>query len=144
VQGEEFLRKECGATLLRVAGIYGPGRNPYRWIRSGRVSLSDKYVNLIHIEDLSEICLAALRCGAPGAAYNVSDGIPRTWREIGAHLDANAGACGQARHHEQQSGKRISTGKLRLLLQQAGISIRHPDLFLSLERLDDGQTNIQP
>src|SRR5689334_17408140 len=40
VQGEEFLREECGATVLRVAGIYGPGRNPYRWIRSGRVRLS--------------------------------------------------------------------------------------------------------
>ena len=27
VQGEEFLRQDCGAVVLRVAGIYGPGRN---------------------------------------------------------------------------------------------------------------------
>ena len=142
VQGEEFLRRECGATLLRVAGIYGPGRNPYTWIRSGRVSLSDKYVNLIHVEDLAEICLAALRRGVRGAVYNVSDGIPRTWREIGAHLDANAGAHRPARDDKQQSGKRISTAKLRLLLEQAGVSIRHPELFRSLDRLDDGQSGI--
>ncbi|HTL62322.1 MAG TPA: hypothetical protein VL261_11805 [Nitrospira sp.] len=144
VQGEEFLRKECAATLLRIAGIYGPGRNPYQWIRSGRVSLSEKYVNLIHVEDLAEICLAALRYGVPGAVYNVSDGIPRTWREIGRQLDANAGAHREAPDANQQSGKRINTAKLRLLLQQAGISIRHPDLFLSLERLDDEKPGIHP
>ena len=37
VQGEEFLRTDCGAIVLRVAGIYGPGRNPLEWIRQGRV-----------------------------------------------------------------------------------------------------------
>ena len=65
VQGEEFLRTECGAIVLRVAGIYGPGRHPYDWITSGRVGLSDKYVNLIHVEDLAAICKAALQCGIP-------------------------------------------------------------------------------
>jgi nucleoside-diphosphate-sugar epimerase len=138
VQGEEFLRDECGAIVLRVAGIYGPGRNPYRWIRSGRVNASHKFVNLIHVEDLAEICLAALRCGDPGAVYNVSDGIPRTWREIAGHLDAKAGGHRPA-GEEEPSGKRISTAKLRLLLLRAGLSICHPDLFASLERLDDEQ-----
>lgn len=28
VQGEEYLRQHHGAIVLRVAGIYGPGRNP--------------------------------------------------------------------------------------------------------------------
>ena len=37
VQGEELLRREYGAIVLRVAGIYGPGRNPLDWIRTGRV-----------------------------------------------------------------------------------------------------------
>jgi hypothetical protein len=144
VQGEEFLRKECGAIVLRVAGIYGPGRNPYRWITSGRVSLSDKYVNLIHVEDLAEICVAALSCGAPGAVYNVSDGIPRTWREIGSQLEGYDGGPALSGTQEQQSGKRIRTAKLGVLLRQAGISIRHPDLFRSLQRLDDEHTGIHP
>jgi hypothetical protein len=136
VQGEEFLRHECGAVLLRVAGIYGPGRHPYRWIRSGRVGLSDKYVNLIHVEDLAEICLAALQYGVPGGAYNVSDGIPRTWREIGRRLDEHHSAHAPAQE-QQPSGKRINTAKLRSMLHEARIVIRHPDLFRSLEHLDD-------
>src|SRR4029077_7847880 len=55
VQGEEYLREHDGAVVLRVAGIYGPGRNPLDWIRQGRVGLSPKYVNLIHVEDLAAI-----------------------------------------------------------------------------------------
>jgi hypothetical protein len=133
VQGEEFLRHECGAIVLRVAGIYGPGRHPYDWIASGRVSLSDKYVNLIHVEDLAEICRAALQCGIPGAAYNVSDGAPRTWKEIGRRLygdqpvEEPAGA--------QQSGKRLNTVRLRSMLLEARTSIRHPDLLHALDLL---------
>lgn len=133
VQGEEFLRNQCGAVVLRVAGIYGPGRNPCDWIKSGRVRLSDKYVNLIHAEDVGEICVTALQRGRPGAAYNVSDGVPRTWREIGRRLCGDQFA--QESAGEQLSGKRISTAKLRLMLQEAGTSIRHPDLFRSLECL---------
>ncbi|HKY71816.1 MAG TPA: hypothetical protein VJL88_07835 [Nitrospira sp.] len=133
VQGEEFLRNTYGAIVLRVAGIYGPGRHPYDWIRSGRVTLSDKFVNLIHVEDLATICLAALQHGIQGTAYNVSDGIPRTWREIGRRVfgkDPDQEPAG-----EQPSGKRISTAKLRTMLQDAHLSIRHPDLFVSLEAL---------
>ena len=95
--------------------------------------LSDKYVNLIHAEDLAEICVTALQRGRPGAAYNVSDGVPRTWREIGRRLCGDQFA--QESAGEQLSGKRISTAKLRLMLQEAGTSIRHPDLFRSLECL---------
>jgi hypothetical protein len=136
VQGEELLRRDCGAVLLRVAGIYGPGRHPYRWIRSGLVRVSDKYVNLIHVEDLAAICLAALQYGVPGSAYNVSDGIPRTWREIGSRLDGPHRAPAPANEQRPQSGKRIDTAKLRSLLEEARIVIRHPDLFRALEDLD--------
>jgi hypothetical protein len=135
VQGEEFLRKECRAIVLRVAGIYGPGRHPYDWIKSGRVGLSKKYVNLIHVEDLAAICLAALEYGMAGAVYNVSDGTPRTWREIGRGLSADHLAEEGAAAQKEPSGKRIDTAKLRSMLVEAGISMRHPDLFRALERL---------
>ena len=133
VQGEELLRNTCGAVVLRVAGIYGPGRHPYDWIRRGRVGLSDKYVNLIHVEDLAEICVAALRWGIPGAVYNVSDGVPRTWREIGRRLYGDQAVEETARM--QEGGKRLNTAKLQSLLSAAQVSLRHPDLFASLERL---------
>jgi hypothetical protein len=133
VQGEEFLRTECGGIVLRVAGIYGPGRNPYDWIKSGRVALSEKYVNLIHVEDLAATCVAALACGVSGAVYNVSDGIPRTWREIGRRLAGNE-VVG-SREEKPTSGKRLDTAKLQALLNEAGISMHHSDLFRALAGL---------
>jgi nucleoside-diphosphate-sugar epimerase len=117
-----------------VAGIYGPGRHPYDWIRTGRVALSRKYVNLIHVEDLAAICLAALNYGMAGAVYNVSDGTPRTWSEIGRGLYADQLAEQDIRE-QQEPGKRIDTTKLHSMLEEARTSMHHPDLFSSLEQL---------
>ena len=133
VQGEEFLRKECGAIVLRVSGIYGPNRNPLDWIRAGRVSPSRKYVNLIHVEDLATTCLAALERGQAGEVYNVSDGMPRTWNEIYMIARDRWHLPTIPEQPVQESGKRIETHKLRDTL---GESLRHRDLFASLEVLE--------
>ncbi len=143
VQGEEFLRAECGAIVLRVAGIYGPGRHPYEWIKNGRVGLSDKYVNLIHVEDLAAICLATLEHGVSGTVYNVSDGMPRTWREIGRGLGGGQLPEPETAEQKHPRGKRINTTKLRALLQKARISLRHPDLFRALEDLQHARAGTQ-
>lgn len=135
VQGEEFLRANCAAVVLRVAGMYGPGRNPLDWITSGRVRPSRKYVNLIHVEDLAAICLIALERGISGEVYNVSDGIPRTWTEICGHLPGCRPL--DAGKQEHAPGKRISTAKLVSMLDHAGASLRHPDVFSWLELRDE-------
>lgn len=132
VQGEEHLRKELGAIVLRVAGIYGPDRNPIDWIRKGRVGRSRKYVNLIHVEDLASICLLALERGTAGEAYNVSDGRPRTWDDICTTAEQRWNVPSPQTAATQDTGKRISNAKLT---QKLGYSIRHPDLYEELGRL---------
>jgi nucleoside-diphosphate-sugar epimerase len=135
VQGEEYLRKELGAIVLRVAGIYGPGRNPLDWIRQGRVGPSRKYVNLIHVEDLAAICLLALNKGKPGEAYNVSDGQPHTWNEVCATVQQRWGVTAAVIKEDRSSGKRVSTTKLRADL---GYALRHPDLYEALAMIESG------
>jgi nucleoside-diphosphate-sugar epimerase len=132
VQGEELLRERCGAIVLRVAGIYGPGRNPLDWIRQGRVGYSHRYVNLIHVEDLAAIILCAFEDGTPGDIYNVSDGTPRRWSEI---MDTAAARWGTAKPlpADPTAGKRISNRKM---LAEFGYTLRHPDLFKALEELE--------
>jgi len=132
VQGEEYLRLEQGAIVLRVAGIYGPGRNPLDWIRTGRVKPSRKYVNLIHVEDLASICLLALEQGTPGEVYNVSDGQPRTWEAICRTAEQRWNVPSLQTAATQDAGKRISNAKLT---QKLGYSICHPDLYEELYRL---------
>jgi hypothetical protein len=132
VQGEEFLRNNCGAIVLRVAGIYGPGRNPIDWIRRGRVGPSRKYVNLIHVADLASICLLALERGTAGEAYNVSDGQPRTWETICRTAEQRWNARSPQTAGTQDAGKRLSNAKLT---QKLGYRVRHPDLYEELDHL---------
>jgi nucleoside-diphosphate-sugar epimerase len=132
-QGEEFLRTNCGAIVLRVAGIYGPGRNPIDWIGTGRVSPSRKYVNLIHVEDLAAICLLALDKGKPGEAYNVSDGHPRTWNEICVIAQQRWGVAAGAVKEVPSSGKRISNAKVR---SELNYRFRHSDLYGALDLIE--------
>lgn len=139
VQGEEYLRENHGAVVLRVAGIYGPGRNPLDWIKNGRVGRSRKYVNLIHVEDLAEICLTALERGLSGEAYNVSDGTPRTWKDICRMAQDRWGIQPSVDIDDASTGKRIANGKLLSLLSSAQKSLAHVDLYRSLEQLHSGQ-----
>ena len=148
VQGEEYLREHHGAIVLRVAGIYGPRRNPLDWIRQGRVGPSRKYVNLIHVEDLAAICLLALEKGKPGEIYNVSDGTPRTWDEICATAKERWGVTATSIKDDCSPGKRISNAKLRSELRYV---LRHPELYEGLALIEsvneaetqDGQNGLQ-
>ncbi|MCP9472558.1 MAG: hypothetical protein NNA30_07485 [Nitrospira sp.] len=140
VQGEEWLRMNCQAVVLRVAGIYGLGRNPLNWIKQGRVGPSRKYVNLIHVEDLANICLVALERGVRGEAYNVSDGTPRTWQDICHLAKERFGVQPTVEVRDGLIGKRIDNGKLLSLLTQAGAPLRHTDLLQSLEQIVAAET----
>jgi nucleoside-diphosphate-sugar epimerase len=63
--------------ILRVAGIYGPGRLPLQRLQAGMPVLRPEqspFSNRIHADDLARICLAALdRVDAEGI-FNVCDG----------------------------------------------------------------------
>lgn len=133
VQGEEYLREHHGAIVLRVAGIYGPKRNPLDWIRRGRVEMSQKYVNLVHVEDLAAICLLAVDNGKPSEAYNVTDGTPRTWNEIGVTAQQRWSVTGTATKESRTSGKRISNTKLR---SELDYRFRYSDLYEALDLIE--------
>lgn len=133
VQGEELLRTSYKAVVLRIAGIYGPGRNPVEWIRTGRVTNSRKYVNLIHVEDLASCCLTALLHAAPGDIYNVSDGHPKTWMEICAMVEQRWDIRSPHSQEAGSPGKRVSNKRLCELLKLHGTDLRYRDLFEALE-----------
>ena len=135
VQGEEYLREHHGAIVLRVAGIYGPKRNPLDWISRGRIEMSRRYVNLVHVEDLAAICLLAIDKGRPGEAYNVSDGTPRTWNEICVTAQQRWSVAATTVKEDRSSGKRISNAKLQT---EFGYALRHPDLYKALALIESG------
>lgn len=65
--------------ILRVSGIYGPGRLPLMQISNGQPLLREEESgpsNRIHADDLVSVCCAAAEKGEGGAVFNVSDGHP--------------------------------------------------------------------
>ena len=75
------LETGCQLIVLRVPGIYGPGRLGVDRIRSGDACLRESDANpgnRIHVDDLVDCCLAALDEKTPEGVFNVGDGDHRT------------------------------------------------------------------
>ena len=86
--------------ILRVPGIYGPGRLPVDRIQRG-VPVPQPGTtgpgNRIHVDDLARVCLAAAAYGGRFDVFNVGDG---DYRDMNAYFRAVADACGLPRPPE--------------------------------------------
>jgi len=72
---------DCEIVILRVPGIYGPGRLGIDRIQSGTTFIdeADAYPgNRIHVDDLVQCCIAAIQTNVPAGVYNVGDGDHRS------------------------------------------------------------------
>src|SRR5262245_17570283 len=68
------------AVILRVAGIYGPGRGYwFKQFLRGEAKINgegQRYLNMVHRDDVVGAIIAALEKGRPGEIYNVVDDEP--------------------------------------------------------------------
>jgi nucleoside-diphosphate-sugar epimerase len=147
---ESFLawgkERSVPVVILRVAGIYGPGRLPVDAVRSGRPVPRESdapFTNRIHADDLARVCVAAARSGRPGAVYNVCDGVPGT---IPQYFKAVADLLGLPRPPEvpmDEARKVLSPGMVsylsesrridaRRMREELGVTLRYPDLAAGL------------
>ncbi len=70
--------------VMRVGGIYGPGRLPRKRLERGEPILriaESGYSNRIHVDDLVSVAMAIAEHGVPGHAYNAVDDAPGTMSE---------------------------------------------------------------
>ena len=128
--------------VLRVSGIYGPGRLPMMQIHQGEPLLREEEAgpgNRIHADDLALVCLAAAERGEDGDIFNVSDGHPSS---MTVYFNACADALGlprqplvtleEARHvmsplmFSYVSESRVVDNSR--MIEQLGIALRYPSL----------------
>lgn len=137
-QAELLLRQHQVHTqtvVLRLAGIYGPGRIPRRKELQAGLPIeaaSEGYLNLIHVDDAAAVVVAADQRAPLPSLYCVSDGHPVIRREYFRQLAALLGAA-EPRFREPQretpaalrasSSKRVSN---RHLLRQLGLQLQYP------------------
>jgi nucleoside-diphosphate-sugar epimerase len=127
LEAESVVRQhtiEPRAIVLRLAGIYGPGRIPrLEELLAGTPILAapEAWLNLIHVDDAARIVLAVEQQVKPPRTYLVSDGHPVRRREYYAEaarlLDAPppvfaAGASAVAADRRDASDKRVNNARL--------------------------------
>jgi nucleoside-diphosphate-sugar epimerase len=134
-------RADCSLVILRVPGIYGPGRLGIDRISEGGAYLEEADANpgnRIHVDDLVTCCMAALSEEAPPGIYNVGDGDHRsaTWftREVARQATLPAPRLISRAEAENEfsamrlaflsSSRIVDTTKMREVL---GVTLKYPD-----------------
>ena len=135
------------AIVLRLAGIYGPGRLLAReqQLRHGG-SLSgnpDAWLNLIHVEDAVQAVLAAEDRGQSGETYLICDDRPIRRREYYAALAAQLGLASPGFEElaadapeRRRLNKRCVNRRMR---EELGVELRFPTVIEGLRHLFEPQ-----
>jgi nucleoside-diphosphate-sugar epimerase len=133
-------------TILRVPGIYGPGKLPLERLRKGLPVLQETdapYTNRIHADDLAAICVAALDSEHHDTVYNVSDGHPSTMTDYFFRVAEASGLPRPPVVSREEAQQVLSEGMLSFLqdsrrmsnqklLRDLGVTLRYPDLDTGL------------
>ena len=137
--------------IIRVSGIYGPGRLPIERLKKALPILREDqapYSNRIHQDDLARVCVAAAENAPNGAIYNACDGHPSTmshyFKSIARALDLPM----PPEIDRQQAEKELSPGMLsylresrrlsnRKMLEELKISLQYPNLDSGLQSISE-------
>ncbi len=130
---EAARERKFPAIVLRVAGIYGPGRGHlFLQYLKGQARIpgrGEQLINMIHRDDVVGCVVAALKSGRPGEIYNAVDDEPvpqiHFFRWLSEALGKNMPPFGG----EKEAGKRAVTNKKvsnRKLRMELGCALRYP------------------
>ena len=128
--------------ILRVGGIYGPGKLPLTRLQQGFPMIAEKdapWTNRIHADDLVQVCLAAMTRGIDGEVYNVCDGTPGNMTNYFNRVADLAGLQRPPLIDAEQALDDLSPGLLSYLsesrrisnnkvLDQLGVKLHYPSL----------------
>jgi nucleoside-diphosphate-sugar epimerase len=117
------------AVILRVAGIYGPGRgHGFKAFLRGEARIEgdgSRFLNMIHRDDLIGVIIAALRDAKPGEIFNAADSGPVSQRiffawlaaELKQPMPAAVSTDVEILRKRGVTNKRVSNAKLRAELK---------------------------
>jgi nucleoside-diphosphate-sugar epimerase len=146
------------AIILRVAGIYGPGRGyAFKQFMKNEARIDgdgSRVMNMIHRDDLIGCIIAALKSGRAGEIYNAVDDEPVTqanfflWLagSLGKYPPPSVPENPEATRKRGVTNKRVANRKLKM---EIGWPFRYPNFrigysaeILRLERA--GELQVEP
>jgi nucleoside-diphosphate-sugar epimerase len=163
VESEQLLlnavrERNFPAVILRVAGIYGPGRGHlFLQYLKGEAKIAgkgDRLINMIHRDDTVGCIIAALKSGRPGEVYNACDDEPVAQLHFFRWLSETLGKWMPAFATEEENAarkrgltqKKVSNRKARMEL---GWQLKYPTFrngyTAEIKRMEDsGEMNFAP
>lgn len=153
VDAEQHFQSYCEKfniplVILRVSGIYGPGKLPLQRIRAQTpiVRAEDSpYSNRIHCDDLLEICLQAGFSKTIEGIFNCADGHPTTMYDYFIRVAQTHHLPAPPAISLEQAKTQLSSGMLsymeesrridnRKLLTVFNMTLKYPDLDRGLSQ----------
>lgn len=130
----------CPLTILRLAGIYGPGRLIARvdQLRAGTpvAGASDAWLNLIHVDDAVQCIAAAAEGRHASQTILVCDDRPLTRGEFYSAVAREVGAPPPTFDPSSTAGRRTSGLNKRCsntrMHSELRVELRHPDAVTAL------------
>lgn len=148
------------AVILRVAGIYGPERGhlfqQYLRNEAKLAGRGERFINMIHRDDLATCLIAALKNGRPGEIYNAVDDEPVAqihflrWlsEALGKWMPPSAPEDDPANRKRGVTNKKVQNRKARMEL---GWQLKFPTFrqgytaeMIRLEKADRLDTGPEP
>lgn len=133
--------------LLRLAGIYGPGRSALDRVRDGRarrIVKPGQVFSRIHVADIAQVLAASIARPRPGRAYNLADDMPAPPQDVIAFAADLLGAppppevafdeadlSPMARSFYAES-KRVSNARIK---SELGVQLLYPDYRAGLRAI---------
>jgi nucleoside-diphosphate-sugar epimerase len=144
---QAWMETERGdVAVLRLAGIYGPGRNALATLRAGsarRIVKHAQVFNRIHVDDIASAIMAAVRHRG-GGIWNVCDDEPAPPQDVIAYAAKLMGVAAPAEEAFETAemsamarsfyagNARVSNAKMK---QDLGVTLSCPDYRQGLDAL---------
>lgn len=133
--------------IFRLAGIYGPGRNAFESLKSGkaqRVIKQGQIFSRIHVEDIAGVLLASINNPNPERIYNLADDEPCAPQDVIAYAaellglpippdvpfqDAKLSEMAKSFYADS---KRVSNARIK---NELGYELKYPNYRVGLKAL---------
>ncbi|GLQ53429.1 SDR family oxidoreductase [Devosia nitrariae] len=143
------LERGVPLCILRLAGIYGPGRSAFEKIASGtahRIVKPEQVFNRIHVEDIARVSALAAEARLAGT-YNLADDLPAPPQDVVACAAELAGVAPPPeipfetadltpmQRSFYADNKRVSNAGIK---DRLAIALLHPDYRQGLAAIHSG------
>lgn len=136
--------------ILRVPGIYGPGKLPVERLQQGKPVLKlaeSPWSNRIHIDDLVQACIKAMDYAGKSTVFNISDGHPSSMSDFFIKVAKRMGIPEPKQLSLEDCKKIFSENMISYLMESKKIvndrMLNDLDVKLKYPTLDNGLSTLE-